>query len=41
MACRSLSLRSSQIDGLPAATRRVRTFEYNVPLAADLFNWPG
>ena len=30
-----------QIDGLPAATRRVRTFEYNVPLAADLFNWPG
>ena len=30
-----------QIDGLPAATRRVRTFEYNVPLAADLFTWPG
>ena len=30
-----------QINGLPAATRRVRTFEYNVPLAADLFTWPG
>jgi zinc protease len=30
-----------QFDGLPVATRRVRSFEYNVPLAADLFNWPG
>jgi len=29
-----------QAAGLPVLTRRVRTFEYNVPLAADLFTRP-
>jgi hypothetical protein len=27
-------------DGLPIVTRRVRTFDYNIPLDADLFTKP-
>jgi hypothetical protein len=30
-----------QAAGLPVLTRRVRTFELNVPLAAELFTRPG